>query len=102
MAVEVTETDPKPTGARVSAAPAQEAAVGTLPSAQPDAGQALTQLAGSFSALSPPDGLLPGVAGEKAPAAPPPPAPANEHNAAHDDGENDFDGAVASFLDNSQ
>lgn len=113
MAVEVTETDPKPTEARVSAAPAQEAAVGTLPSAQPDAGQALTQLAGSFSALSPPDGLLPGVAGEKAPAAPPPPpvsnlavppptAPANEHNAAHDDGENDFDGAVASFLDNSQ
>jgi len=111
MAAESTNTDQKPAKTPVLAAPAQ-GTMDTLPGAQPDAGQELTQVAGSFSALSPPDGLLPGVSGEMAPvvapprpvlqpAAPPPDAPTRVQDAARDNGD-DFDGAVASFLDNTQ
>lgn len=111
MAAEMTDKDEKPAETRVPPMPAQEGTTGTLPGIQPDAGQELTQLAGSFSALSPPDGLLLGASGERAPAVPPrpalkpaassPAAPTKVQDAARDDGD-DFDSAVSSFLDNSQ
>mmetsp|Transcript_132874 Transcript_132874/g.265145 ORF Transcript_132874/g.265145 Transcript_132874/m.265145 type:complete len:527 (+) Transcript_132874:130-1710(+) len=113
MVAEMTDGDQKPAETPVPAELAQEVSSSTLPGVQPDVGQ-LTQLASSFSALSLPDGLL--GAGEKTPTVPPPvpasqpaasrPAvPKTEQDAAHEDGEpqqDDFDSAVASFLDNSK